>query len=65
MVSFINKKGDRVVIPFVMVNGEWKPVGSYLVYGTSRSDPKYGAVFALPHNWKPTSRILREIERTK
>lgn len=64
MVSFVNNKGDHVTVPLIMVKGEWRPVGSYLVYGSSRSDPRYAAVFALPHEWEPTPRMLREIERT-
>ena len=63
MVSWINKNGERVAIPLVKLGKEWKQVGVYLKFGASQSDPTFATVFPLPHNWKPSQKILRTIRR--
>lgn len=62
-VSWTNEDGDRVAVPFLRLGKEWKPVGVYLKYGTSKSDPKFAAIFPLPHNWEPSTRIKRLLRR--
>lgn len=65
MCSFINQKGERVEVPLVRIGREYRQVGTYLVYGTSRSDPAYAAVHALPAGWEPDARMLRAVERAR
>lgn len=52
-----------IALPLIKVGKEWKTAGAYLKYGTSKSDPSFGAVFALPHDWQVPSRILRLIRK--
>jgi hypothetical protein len=63
LITFQNKEGVRCAVPLLKLNGEWRGTGSYLKYGLSRSDPLYGTVFALPHNWKPTRKMIIVAER--
>jgi hypothetical protein len=65
LASWINKDGERVILPLVRLgDDEWRDVGVYLKQGLSASDPLFATVFALPYGWKPTPRIKRAIERS-
>jgi hypothetical protein len=65
VVTFVNDKGEHVVLPLYAHEGTWRTFGAYQVYGISRSDPMFSAVHALPYRWKPTRRILRAIQRNR
>lgn len=65
MISFTNQKGEYCVVPLMLLDGEWRQVGVYLVYGTSKSDPAYASVHALSHKWVPTRRMISAIRRAK
>jgi hypothetical protein len=65
VVTFVNSKGEHVVLPLIAHDGGWRQLGSYQVYGASASDPTYSAVHALPHKWRPTQRILSAIRKAK
>lgn len=64
IVTWTNKEGDIVGIPLINMGKGWIGCGVYVKYGTSKSDPKWPAIFPLPANWKPSERILRAIQRT-
>jgi hypothetical protein len=65
MVTFINDKGEMVLLPLYAHRGEWRSMGSYQVFGVSKSDPTFSSVHGLPYRWRPTSRILSAIRRAK
>lgn len=62
-VTWTDEEGHMIALPLIKVGKEWKTAGAYLKYGTSKSDPSFGAVFALPHDWQVPSRILRLIRK--
>lgn len=65
MISFVNQKGEHCVVPLMFIGKEWRQVGVYLVYGTSKSDPSYAAVHALPRGWVPTQGMISAIRRAR
>lgn len=65
MVSFVNDKGEHVLVPLIAHDGGWRQVGSYQVFGTSESDPTFTSVHALPNRWRPTGRILSAIRSAR
>jgi len=65
VVIFENEQGRTVSLPLYAHDGQYKNFGSYQIYGVSRSDPTYSAVFALPYKWRAPRRIVRAIQKAR
>lgn len=63
MVTWVNKEGERVALPLIKIEEEWKQVGVLLKYGASRSDPEFATSFPVPPGWKPNAKILQAIRK--
>lgn len=63
IVSYVNHKGERIVLPLYYSRGRWHTFGSYQAYGVSKSDPQFSSVHGLPIGWRPTGRLLMALRK--